>query len=1116
MYVRCPVDCESATDPRVFIMGQIQSIDDFNEAVNVSIHDPFGTYQYYDSLPEKNITLPISSVERCDFFKSEYVMYHDVKFKVIDCEFIKNDYYKYYLQNLKTREIIKVSEDKIIAPFNIGHVSPYKQLKRYEFQNPVWYLAKTNVDKSYRILENSMYGFKELAGCKIYLLPHQVNTVMRCLESLPFRYMLADEVGMGKTIEAISVLKIFILNRSNTKTLIVVPKTLQEQWKSELLFKFNLSEGKNENNNSIFIKNYDELNGSDINKNWDLFIVDEIHKILDNQRYYQNIEKISENSSNVLLLSATPVQQRKQEYLLLLRLLNPFKYLNISDEEFSEIIKRQENIADDATSAYGSIEEYEDIIEDCKENGRKISDDIDSQELFEEVCEYFTAVSEKVNDSKLNELIDKISIDKDDGGLHDMRVILSYICSNYQFESNVIRNRRALLANDDYEKHILPKRELKAEDQLIYEPAKDQYESLTYENLCSFINDNDFNDDEIKSVVMPLLTAFFSSSQSFLKCVNRINEIRKIPSEISDNANEWYIYEQDVLENITDILNDPFNYQDYYNTRPVKLLDHIYQDLYNSNVVIFTSYIDTFYYYRKLLEKIYEPNELALFCDGMVTYELENNVYRFQNDSNCKVMLCDSTGGEGRNFQCADYVVHIDLPWDANAIEQRIGRLDRLERDQDRSTVYSVVIYSKDTFEESLFKFWDEGIKIFEQSLSGLEIAMNDINKKIFSAFNGDFRYDLANMIPDIVDMTAGWREEVKREQNNDTAAYLYKPMNDRLETVINNYSENENEIFQSSMLTWASLAGFHGHQVDDNCIEFTEKSFSSKSAENSLFMPPDWSEYKKNKQLMVAMKVERGGKKVQADDFAIKGTFSRKAAIENDYIHFFAPGDPIFDSIVDNSIHSCKGQSACFAIKTDFNWEGFVYSWSLEPNYKLLIDNGVSIYSLNPFRNFMPTDLIVTIVKTGGDPDVSEKKVIRVYNTVRTDRKLAKSSEIEHMGKRGKSFGFMNIGFDDVSNIEWFKAQYPEEKWIQLLHESRKEAIKQANISIHGKKYVNRCKEEMERQMSAKEASDLYYNYSSDYETEKQKYDIILNAIDNPMLHLESTAFIIMVRGNE
>ena len=77
-------------------------------------------------------------------------------------------------------------------------------------------------------------------------------------------------------------------------------------------------------------------------------------------------------------------------------------------------------------------------------------------------------------------------------------------------------------------------------------------------------------------------------------------------------------------------------------------------------------------------------------------------------------MLCDYTGGEGRNFQCADYIVHIDLPWDANMIEQRIGRLDRLERDPSRPIVHSVVIYTLETFEEALFNFWNVGLKIFQ------------------------------------------------------------------------------------------------------------------------------------------------------------------------------------------------------------------------------------------------------------------------------------------------------------------------------------------------------------------------------------------------------------------
>lgn len=44
------------------------------------------------------------------------------------------------------------------------------------------------------------------------------------------------------------------------------------------------------------------------------------------------------------------------------------------------------------------------------------------------------------------------------------------------------------------------------------------------------------------------------------------------------------------------------------------------------------------------------------------------------------MLICDRSGGEGRNLQIADYVIHIDLPWNINTIEQRIGRLDRMGR----------------------------------------------------------------------------------------------------------------------------------------------------------------------------------------------------------------------------------------------------------------------------------------------------------------------------------------------------------------------------------------------------------------------------------------------------
>lgn len=76
-------------------------------------------------------------------------------------------------------------------------------------------------------------------------------------------------------------------------------------------------------------------------------------------------------------------------------------------------------------------------------------------------------------------------------------------------------------------------------------------------------------------------------------------------------------------------------------------------------------------------------------------------------------MLSDESGGEGRNFQVADKVIHIDVPWSANVIEQRIGRLDRIGR-QDNNAVTSIVVYAENSLEEQLYKFWNEGVQLFQ------------------------------------------------------------------------------------------------------------------------------------------------------------------------------------------------------------------------------------------------------------------------------------------------------------------------------------------------------------------------------------------------------------------
>lgn len=202
MYVRCPADKESVYEPRVFVCGQVTSIDEFKKTVSVRIHDPFGFLLFFEDLPKGIIELPITSVEHCRLFLDSIVAIKGQQYKILSCQSNQDGFFYYYVQNKADKTVKKVSEGDIVASFNNGQVDPCRQIINYEFQNPAWYLGRAVVSKSMNILENSIFGFKELAGSKIYLLPHQVNTIMRCLQESPCRYMLADEVGMGKTIEA--------------------------------------------------------------------------------------------------------------------------------------------------------------------------------------------------------------------------------------------------------------------------------------------------------------------------------------------------------------------------------------------------------------------------------------------------------------------------------------------------------------------------------------------------------------------------------------------------------------------------------------------------------------------------------------------------------------------------------------------------------------------------------------------------------------------------------------------------------------------------------------------------------------------------------------------------
>lgn len=1107
MYVRCPID-HDMMNPRDFLMGQIKKIDSFADTVVVVFNDPFNYRAYYDSIP-KTASLPSSLVQRCQFFEGSIVLYEKEKYKVIETVKHKDDYYEYYIENTYDKELIKVSEIEIIAPFTVGKVDPALQLQKYEFQNPCWLFGRSIVTKTMNVLNNSILGFKELAGCKIFLMPHQIKAIMRCLQEEKCRYMLADEVGMGKTIEAASILKVYFSRNSDVNALIIAPASLLEQWKTELFMKFDLYEGENENNNYIKYVELENASKYECSQEWDFTIVDEVHRLLRFRQYYEAFHQLSKNTENLLLLSATPVQQKRSDYLDLLRLILPDKYDECSKEKFDELVEKQGNITKAAAMVLSSLEDLDDVINDALETEKDPHNNEDSEDLFDDIQNGFKKLFRIVEDKMFKKMYENANFDDEDIGIHHFKIAISYLCENYQIEKNIIRNRRDTLEN-------LPERQLIC---LAYEldPDKNFYEYRTYQDLTDWIMENKLSEKEFEKIFKPLFGAFFSSPWAFRVELERLMSSGiNVPEGVLQNLRRWMMYEQDIIDKIIESLDSPEN----YSSRIINIMYYLDEYASDAKIVLFTNYEETFKTYERMLLDFYTEDGFSCFRKGMSVDELEINVCRFQNERNCTIMLCDQTGGEGRNFQCADYVVHIDLPWDANAIEQRIGRLDRMGRERDRPII-SVVPYTEETLEEELFKFWNDGLSIFKHSLSGLEIIMNDINNAIVSAIITDFRFGLTNEIQNIVARSAKLKEEVREEQHFDTAAYIYRPMNHQLISLIKYYNRNENKLFADAMLQWAILSGFRTVEERGELISFNEKSFSIRSAENSLLIPPDWNTYfarKRNQFLSKIMELRKTTiekNRNQYNNRLVEGTFNRKKAIENDYIHFFAPGDDIFECIVDNALHSCRGQVTAFAMKSDINWTGFVYTWLLCSNEKLLIEKDIPLSYLRAFRNYLALEQVQVPIRIKAEGETPDDKVIREFNRMMQCEIDSSKDEIEHLGRRSKRDGFLNISRQyNVSNVDFFKTLYPQERWDDFVKKSRKVSKDKAFKSLSERSHISEAKAEMDRILTSVVATANYYGKDpEDYDKLKEIYDIVLESLSRPTLRLVSACFVWMVK---
>jgi len=1049
--------------PRSFVLGKIININELSGEVNVRLFDLKDSKRFYRHAFEKG-QFPMEKVDRCGAAKEAPVNTPAGLGKILSRRLEKKPdaFYQYYVM-LDTGKIQAFMEDELEIEYSAVDYQPIQQLLRYEFQNPTWYANRLQVSNNMHMVNNTVYGFKELVGCRTFLMAHQISTIVRAFEARPIRYMLADEVGLGKTIEACSIIKILSSEQKNLRVLYIVPGALAQQWENELRYKFQITAVQNpgmsayRNHVIVALEDLDEY--CDIfGYQWDLLLVDETHRLLNENAKYNLILRLSKTTGNALFLSATPIQDRKEEYLRLLTLLHPEQYCKMELATFSSILSKQKKIQRRVNSIISHMSQYEDYKEDSLDKLRELA--------------------EELEDRNLSHIVERIEVTVGDLGRTAMEQALSYISENFRIERNVVRNRR------EYISEILGERILKVHPYQMKNLDDNYGERNVYDSLLEYIASAMKEERICTEDIFRLLQGMFSSPWALSNVIETLqikdNELQSLVDLWVVQADEEAAQMDFLLDEEPEKIKGRLLYAIDFIEKEVRITDDN-----NGKVVVFSEFPETLWKFGEMLKRrdIY----CVCFTANMLREELEDSVYEFQNNEKCRVILCDATGGEGRNFQNADWVLHLDLPWTANAIEQRIGRLDRLGRDRNHLQVHPVVFYAIKTIEAQLFEIWDKGLDLFRKSLSGLEIITAELNERIGEAFLNDIYNGLENAVDDIVEMAEDTRDVVEEEQLYDSGSMIYRPLSVAVKQMLQVYSGGENELFQDSMLGWAHQAGLGSAVSKSGIVQFAESMFQPRAAIQCLFVPPDWSRYEQSGI------VRREGR--------ILGTFDRATAIKREDLLFYAPGDPVFDSIIGNAMDNGRGRCCALAAPAPFDFKGFVCVYNVEPKINYLLERGISAQLLSQFRMYLPMKQIVVSVPFSGYESVSEEQLTNYLFEVKN------LYNAEHLGARSAKRG-------NLSPLERFMENYPEDEWSNIVKRISKVSREKARKKVFEIAEFDSAKREINRIVAGYESEYLYLGKDMEKIKEiRRTYEAVYYVLSNPVMTLDSVGLMYLTR---
>lgn len=1109
MLVRAPSPAERkeyGESFRTHRLGSVVSTDEVLEEVEIR----FWQFSLNEFPVEEIDIVPARFVARCRVLPNTQVFHSTYQEFVlvlasVQSEFIAKQALEYFVMR-NDGSIQRVSECDLVPPSHRQDVNPLDQLSSYELNNPTYLYHRNRFVSAYADLSNATIGLDALVNTRVLLLAHQAEVITCVLSDNMCRYILADEVGLGKTIEACVILKGLQDRYGDLDTLIVVPAALLYQWHQELDRKFWLYfdywNGKvPKQPGTKWLITHEALE-SDASLwdfvqsvNWGVLIVDEAHHAPRRQVLFSRVRQMSRSVERVLLLSATPVQHRRIEYLNLLRLLHPQRYDMLKETLFNEILTNQKTLYNVIQTVQGSLN----------------PDYFDTEEFVDLMSPATTVLA---HDDYLQQQMEAIAHTSDiDAALRLSSQVVTYITENYRIESRVIRNRRASI-----DSNLLPERAF--DMRYAYQPT--EAETDAYNELMLYIQQVILSGDMWNNAFCQALCHAFASSpeavlamlqmrsstlgsdairypmpddsiifmysprqeterlQQLVRTVKPVYDEKRLLHNAQQRVQQWKEIAQTHYEAMKFVTRPPdggTHRLEQVLWAVKSILSH--ED--NGKVVLFTAWPETFEILYRLLKRYFGKNTLATFHARIVSDEqLEIAANRFQSEPECRIMLCDELGGEGRNFQIAKAIIHVDLPWSPARIEQRIGRIDRLGR---RGVVTSIVPFAIDQLEADLLNLFQESFQVFTRSMSGLEITVEEVQSLIDRAFQADIFNGLRQLLPQLRAFSDEMRREIELER-----IYEETAINTQVRREIAEISEEyaDGEALRVSVSAWADHIGLSNHyNPQTGILTYEPKRFSLTAMQNAkLIQLPNMEDAN-----------ERSGRTRQ---LVIRGTFDRTIAVHREDLVFFAPNEPWTKTTIENALESERGRCAAVEVITpDIKtpWEGFEFFFTLQVNPRPLYALGLAPIHLHRARGIL-NEAVERIIIDLDSNILTYNHPIRRFILTQTNVRGS------HLGRRGDG------------SLEAFKAKFPPGEWQPLVQEVASVAWNHVVEKFMLEEEAEEFLEQFEQQRRAGQAVHLWLNNQgivSDKTSDTKDENLaeaLAAGIRSPLIRLESVSF--------